>query len=455
MCPRALERAHDARFVVRGELGEHGVLRRDRAERRVVESGQLGAEYDVSDVEPDVAANLARDEVVVAGEDLHRDPLGGERSERGSGGFLRRIEEPDEAGQNQLRLVGDRIRAVRRGERPICHRDDAKPVFVHIGHELSRVVAPFGLELEHARLVELRAVVAHELANRQNLLGRALANELMVAVFVVDHDGHPPPREIERDLVDLAVCLVDRQLALELGVLEDRDVEQVLESRLVEAVEIRDREDEVILLSHDVDVPLEDDLVLRERPGLVGAEHVHRAEILDRIQPLHHGLSPCHGHGALRQVRRDDHRQHLGREANRDGETEEQRLDPVPLAEPIEQKDDRHHHGDEADEEPTHFLHADVERRVGATTGEPLGEATEAGIAAGRDDDAGRGAAHDARAHEADRRQFGERGAVARRGARSAFSTGRASPVSADWLTNKSFAATTRRSAGIMSPADR
>ena len=409
MWPRALQRAHDARLVVGRELGEHRVLRRDRAEGGVVQPGELAAEHDVSDVEPDVAADLARHEVVVAGEDLHRDSLRGERSQRGGRGFLRGVEKPDEAGQNQLRLVGDRIRPVRRGERPICHRDDAKPVLVHIGHELARVVAPFGLELEHARLVELRAVVAHELADRQNLFGRALANELMVEVFVVDHDGHPPPREVERDFVDLAVCLVDRQLALQLGVLEDRDVEQVLESRLVEAVEIRDREDEVVLLSHDVDVSLEDDLVLRERPGLVGAEDVHRAEILDRVQPLHHGLSPRHRHGALCQVRRDDHRQHLGREPDRDGETEQQRLDPVPLAEPIEQKDDRHHHGDEADEKPTHLLHADVERRVGATTGEPLGEAPEARLSAGRDDHAGRGAAHDARAHEADRRQLGER----------------------------------------------
>ena len=35
------------------------------------------------------------------------------------------------------------------------------------------------------------------------------------------------------------------------------------------------------------------------------------------------------------------------------------------------------------------------------------------------------------------------------------FSTGIDSPVSADWLTNKSFALSRRRSAGTMSPADR
>ena len=34
------------------------------------------------------------------------------------------------------------------------------------------------------------------------------------------------------------------------------------------------------------------------------------------------------------------------------------------------------------------------------------------------------------------------------------FSAGMASPVKADWLTKKSFASSSRKSAGIMSPAD-
>ena len=39
-------------------------------------------------------------------------------------------------------------------------------------------------------------------------------------------------------------------------------------------------------------------------------------------------------------------------------------------------------------------------------------------------------------------------------GSLSNFSTGMASPVSADWFTNRSLAESTRKSAGIMSPAD-
>ena len=45
-------------------------------------------------------------------------------------------------------------------------------------------------------------------------------------------------------------------------------------------------------------MPLQDHAVQRERAGLVGAEHVHRAEVLDRVQPLDDHLLPRHGDGA-------------------------------------------------------------------------------------------------------------------------------------------------------------
>jgi hypothetical protein len=46
-------------------------------------------------------------------------------------------------------------------------------------------------------------------------------------------------------------------------------------------------------------------------------------------------------------------------------------------------------------------------------------------------------------------------GSVTASSARACFSTGRLSPVMAAWLTNRSLAASTRASAGTMSPADR
>ena len=89
-----------------------------------------------STVEPDVPADLARDEVVVAGENLHPDAVAGERLERRRGGLLGRIEKPDEAGEHQLGLVSHRVGAVRRFEFAVRDRDDAEAVLVHLGDQL-------------------------------------------------------------------------------------------------------------------------------------------------------------------------------------------------------------------------------------------------------------------------------------------------------------------------------
>ena len=68
--------------------------------------------------------------------------------------------------------------------------------------------------------------------------------------------------------------------------LQDRDVEQVLEAGLVEAVQIGVFEDAVGIAAPDIEVALEDDPVLRQRAGLVRAQHVHGPEVLDRIEAL-------------------------------------------------------------------------------------------------------------------------------------------------------------------------
>ena len=52
----------------------------------------------------------------------------------------------------------------------------------------------------------------------------------------------------------------------------------------------------------DIEVPLEDDLVLRQGAGLVGAEDIHRPEILDGIKPFDDGLAPRHHDRAFGEI---------------------------------------------------------------------------------------------------------------------------------------------------------
>ena len=140
--------------------------------------------------------------------------------------------------------------------------------------------------------------------------------------------------------------------------LQHRHVEQVLQAGLVEAVEVGVLEHVLGFVAEDVDVALQDDLVLGQRAGLVGAQHVHRAEVLDRVQALDDDLLARHGERALGQVDRDDHRQHLGRQAHGDRHREQERLEPVALGEAVDEEHERHHHQHEADDQPDEALHA-------------------------------------------------------------------------------------------------
>ena len=63
--------------------------------------------------------------------------------------------------------------------------------------------------------------------------------------------------------------------------LEDGDVEQILETGLVETVQVGVFENAVRVVTPDIKVPLEDNAILRECSGLIRAQHVHGPEVLN------------------------------------------------------------------------------------------------------------------------------------------------------------------------------
>ena len=171
------------------------------------------------------------------------------------------------------------------------------------------------------------------------------------------------------------------------------------------AVQIGVLQDAVGFFAADVEVSLENDPVLGQRAGLVGAQDVHRAEILDGVETLDHDLGARHGGGALRQVDRHDHRQHFRREAHGDRHREQQGLKPIVLGQSIDQKDQRSHHGDEPDHQPGEAVDASVECGGARAPGDLIGELTEKCLRAGAHDNAGGVAADDVGAHETNIRQ--------------------------------------------------
>ena len=86
-----------------------------------------------------------------------------------------------------------------------------------------------------------------------------------------------------------------------------------------------------------IDVPASLIAASVKRPGFVGAQHVHGAEIVDGGEALHDHALPASRFAPSRQRHRDDHRQELGREADREREREQQRIQQGPM---------EHHIGD-------------------------------------------------------------------------------------------------------------
>ena len=194
----------------------------------------------------------------------------------------------------------------------------------------------------------------------EDLFRSALGEEDCFAFGILHQDRHHAPGEVERDLVQLLV-LLDQRLPVEVGAIQNRPVEQVLQARLEVADQVAIQEHFLVSTPGDVAMPLEDDAVLGERAGLVGAQHVHAAEVLDGVEPLDDHLLAAHGERALGEADGDDHRQHLGREAHGHGQREEKGAFPIVLGEPVDEEDQRHHHGHELDHEPGEAAEALVE----------------------------------------------------------------------------------------------
>ena len=150
---------------------------------------------------------------------------------------------------------------------------------------------------------------------------------------------------------------------------------------------------------------LQDDAVLRQRAGFVGAQHIHRAKILNRIEALRDDLSARHRDRTLGEVDRHDHGQHFGCEANGHRHCEQQRLQPIVLGHTIDQEHARHHDNDEADHQPGEPVDSPIERGGNASPGDLVCELAEECALSGPQQDAYAIARYDIRAHEAQVRQ--------------------------------------------------
>ena len=216
-------------------------------------------------------------------------------------------------------------------------------------------------------------------ADGENLFDGSFADENVGVVAALEHDRHPAPLKVEWNLVDLAEPFIDLQFLLQFDMFEHRDIEQILEAGLVEAVQVGIFENAVGIVALQIEVALEDDQVLRQRTGLVGAQHVHRPEVLDGVEAFDDDLFLRHRHCALGQIDGHDHRQHFRREPDRNGDREQQRLEPIALAQAVDQEHQRGHDRNEADHHPGDPGDALVEAGQHALLGDRASHLTESG----------------------------------------------------------------------------
>src|SRR5450830_1910115 len=361
------------------------------------------AENDMIHRQADVVADLPSDDVIVPGQDLHLHTTGLQSGNGRSGGLLRRVEERDIAKQCEAGLVRDGIRCLRWRHLFESDRDHPKSVRVKLGRRL--------LSLGEVALIEGAGLAVDRigLASSEDLFDGSFADENVGVVTSLENDRHPAPFKVEWNLVDLAEALVYLQLLVEFDMFEDCDIEQVLETGLVETVQISIFKDSLRVGAPDIKMALEDNTILRERAGLVRAQHVHCPEVLDRVEALDDDLLLRHRHGTLGQIDRHDHRQHLWRESHRHGDREQQRLEPIALGQAVDHEHKRGHHHDETEHQPGKPGDALVEAREYALLGDRARHLTKSRLAASEHDDPGADAADDSTAHEADVRQIERR----------------------------------------------
>ena len=160
----------------------------------------------------------------------------------------------------------------------------------------------------------------------------------LAAILGSENDGKAPAREIEGNFIDASIMIVQIWRLVRFDMPHDGFVEQALQAGLMPTVEIGIFQGLFTPPAADIEMQAERDLVLRQRSGLVGAQHVHGAKILNGVEPFYDHALLQHGDRALGEVHRDDHREQFRRQADRDGEPEQQRLPPIALRQPIDQE---------------------------------------------------------------------------------------------------------------------
>ena len=126
----AMQGLDDPRFLVGGELREYRGRFGALGQLLVREGIDLVAQQDVLGRQANLAAHVSGYRVVVAGQNLDRDPVLLQRGDGRRGAVLGRVQEGDVANQHQVGFIRDRVGSPTCGNLFVRDRDDPETVLV-------------------------------------------------------------------------------------------------------------------------------------------------------------------------------------------------------------------------------------------------------------------------------------------------------------------------------------
>ena len=107
--------------------------------------------------------------------------------------------------------------------------------------------------------------------DKEHLLHGAFRDKLPFPRFVLQDDGHTTAVEIKRDFINLFILIVPVFIPFFLGAGYDCHIDQVFQARLKVTIQISVAPYADIRVAVDIQIAFQNDPVLRQRPGLVGA----------------------------------------------------------------------------------------------------------------------------------------------------------------------------------------
>ena len=262
-------------------------------ERGMREAPHLLAGQDALDGQPDLAGDVARHQLVVAGDDLEGDALARQLGDRLADSRLGRVAEEDHALEDEVALepaASSRL-AVAPGAAgwpalPGAPGPASRPP--PCGTRRRGIVDEPRQPVVLGRVDRPRGVVlADVVARSEHRLGRALRHEERRLVRALDHHAQQPAREVVGELGELPV---GREVGRLRGPGQDGGVERVGEAGLEVAVEVGELQGAGRLRRVvAVDPDRADELQAGPRSGSRSCRcrARSRAEVLDRGQALH------------------------------------------------------------------------------------------------------------------------------------------------------------------------